>query len=149
MRLVFGIFVLFVSSPLFGVDQALEDPALEARARALMTELRCLVCQNQSIVDSDAGLAQDLRDIVRERVSAGESDDVIKAYLVDRYGDWVLMRPPVKPGTWLLWGSPFLLLVFGASIWFLSRRKASEPTPLSEAETARLKALLGDEDRDL
>ena len=92
----------------FAVDpgEKLADPALEARARAIAAELRCLVCQNQSIDDSDAPLAKDLRLLLRERLSAGASDAEAKAYIVSRYGDFVLLRPPLKPQTLLLWGAP-------------------------------------------
>ena len=133
--------------------EALEDAALEAKARAIMLGIRCLVCQNQSIIDSNADLAKDLRVIVRRLVTEGKDKAAVEAYLVDRYGDWVLLNPPVDPRTWILWASPLLLLVFGGSLW-LRRRRAQEttasasdpaPAPLTDAEQARLKALL-DED---
>src|SRR5258708_4608205 len=93
-------------------DERLADPVLEARARTLGQELRCLVCQNQSIDDSNADLAHDLRVLVRERLTAGDTDQQVLAYLTSRYGDYVLLRPPMKPETWLLWfGPPALLLV--------------------------------------
>jgi cytochrome c-type biogenesis protein CcmH len=127
-----------------GVDpQPLADPAQEARARALMHELRCLVCQNQSISDSDAPLATDLRQIVRERVDAGDSDDAIRAYLVARYGDWILLKPPFKPGTLLLWLGP--LLVFSVALALLLRRRrgvSPEPAPLSSDERAALEDVM-------
>ncbi|MDJ0897067.1 MAG: cytochrome c-type biogenesis protein CcmH, partial [Alphaproteobacteria bacterium] len=87
-------------------DEMLDDPALEARARALSKELRCLVCQNESIDESDADLARDLRKIVRERLVAGDTDDEVIGYLTARYGDFVLLNPPVKPLTWALWFGP-------------------------------------------
>lgn len=97
-----------------GVDEAsLEDPALEAEARAIMAGVRCLVCQNQSIEDSNADLAKDLRRIVRERLAAGDDRVEIEAYLVARYGDWILMRPPVNRYTALLWALPLVLLIGG------------------------------------
>lgn len=133
-------------------DEMLADPALEARARALGKELRCLVCQNQSIDDSDAPLARDLRRIVRERLLAGDSDAAIERYLVERYGDFVLLRPPVKPATWLLWVGPFLVLLAGAGLVlvFLRRRPAAavEPAELDPAERKVLEALLAEERRD-
>ena len=91
-------------------DEVLADPALEARAREIGRELRCLVCQNQSIDDSDADLARDLRVLVRERLQAGDSDRQVVDYVVSRYGDFVLLRPPVKPATYALWFGPLLIL---------------------------------------
>lgn len=127
-------------------DEVLDDPVLEARARALGQELRCLVCQNQSIDDSDADLARDLRRIVRERLLAGDTDEEVKAYLVARYGKFVLLEPPVEPSTWLLWGGPFLVLIVAAASvgWFLRRRRpsASVDEVLSEEEEARVRALM-------
>lgn len=128
-------------------DEMLADPALEARARALGQELRCLVCQNQSIDDSDAPLARDLRRIVRERLLAGDSDEQIKQFLVDRYGKFVLLKPPIEPSTWLLWVGPFGVLAIAvvAVRWYL--RRTPRPTPesaeeLSEEEQQRLAALM-------
>jgi len=94
----------------------LSDPALEARARSLQKELRCLVCQGESLDESNADLARDLRRIIRERIAAGESDQAIKDFLVSRYGDFVLMRPPVKPETYALWYGPLLLLLLGGAV---------------------------------
>lgn len=133
--------------------EMLADPALEARARAITREIRCLVCQNQSIDDSDAGLAKDLRVIVRERISAGDGDDEVRQYLVDRYGDFVLLDPPVKPVTYVLWFGPPLLLLAGAlGVALRLRRRAAQklaPAPLSAAEKARLAAILaGDGDAE-
>ncbi|MSP43856.1 MAG: cytochrome c-type biogenesis protein CcmH [Alphaproteobacteria bacterium] len=124
----------------------LQDPALEARARILMQGLRCLVCQNQSIEISDAELAGDLRRIVRERIAAGDTDDQVRAHLVARYGDWVLMRPPVKPSTLVLWaGPPVLLILGGVALWMTQKKRKDEPEPppLTEAEKAQLRALSG------
>ena len=108
------------------------------RYQALIAELRCLVCQNQNIADSNAPLAQDLRAQVQEKILAGQSDTEIKRYLVERYGDFVLYRPPVKRSTWLLWGGPFLLLLLGLSIaWRIfvhrGREAASSQAPDPEA----------------
>lgn len=133
---------LAVTSP----DEMLKDPALEARARALGKELRCLVCQNQAIDDSNADLARDLRRIVRERLIAGDSDEAIKTFLVARYGDFVLLRPPVQPYTWFLWFGPVAVLLVGGALilaFFRGRRRNQIAEPdLDAAERARLKRLL-------
>ena len=92
----------------------LEDPRQEAKAKALMESLRCLVCQGQSIADSDADMAGDMRALVRERIAVGEKPEAIRAWLVDRYGEWVSYKPPVEPLTWPLWAAPLLLLAAGA-----------------------------------
>ncbi len=126
----------------------LPDAALEARAREISKVLRCLVCQNQSIDDSNAGLARDLRLIVRERLVAGDSNDAVIAFVTDRYGDFVLLRPPFKRSTWLLWAGPAGFLVAGGiavAVWFRRRSTAlAEPAPLSEDENRRLARLTGD-----
>jgi cytochrome c-type biogenesis protein CcmH len=124
----------------------LANPALEARARVISAELRCLVCQNQSIDDSDAPLARDLRVIVRERLSAGDSDDAVKQWLVSRYGSYVLLRPPLQWDTAALWLGPAALLAIGSVLVFRAvrrRRGLAETAPLSAAETAALDRLLG------
>ena len=146
--------LLLVAGPAFaaGLSPAdmLGDPAQEQRARAIGHELRCMVCQNQSIEESEADLARDLRRIVRERVVAGDSDTQVKDYLHARYGDFVLLRPPFRPGTALLWASPFLALGGGLiAIWLLRRRAtpAAGPAPLTPAEAARLAALEQDQAR--
>jgi cytochrome c-type biogenesis protein CcmH len=129
-------------------DEIMTDPRLEARARALSAQLRCMVCQNESIDESNADLARDLRLLVRERLQAGDSDDQIRAYLVRRYGDFILLKPPFKPETWLLWGAPFLVLLVGGCIIFIARRRQKSLVPanlLSEAERAKLNALLGED----
>jgi cytochrome c-type biogenesis protein CcmH len=123
-------------------DEVMQDPALEARARVLSAELRCLVCQNQSIDDSDAPLARDIRLLIRERIAKGESNDVVRAYLVSRYGDFILLKPPFKPETWLLWLSPVLILGLGLAAALIARRRAPRSTPaLTAEEEARLAAL--------
>lgn len=107
-------------------DEMLSDPALEQRARAISSGLRCLVCQNQSIDDSDADLARDLRILVRERLVAGESDAEVQQYLVDRYGEYVLLNPRLNEHTWLLWiAAPALLAAGLGGIWMASRRQSS------------------------
>lgn len=129
-------------------DEIMTDPRLEARAHALSAQLRCMVCQNESIDESNADLARDLRLLVRERLQAGDSDDQIRAYLVRRYGDFILLKPPFKPETWLLWGAPFLVLLVGGCIIFIARRRQKSLVPanlLSEAERAKLNALLGED----
>ncbi len=125
--------------------EMLPDPAMEARARAITSELRCLVCQNQSVDDSDAALAKDLRVLVREKLKDGMSDAEVKDYVHSRYGDFVLLRPPLKLDTILLWTAPFLALLAGASaVWSASRRRRAAPvesTELTAQERARLAAL--------
>jgi cytochrome c-type biogenesis protein CcmH len=101
-------------------NEQLSDPRQEAAAKGLMEELRCLVCQGQSIADSDAELAGDMRAMVRQRIAAGERPEAVRAWLVSRYGDWVSYRPPVEPMTWPLWAAPLLLLGVGA---FLLRHR--------------------------
>jgi len=127
-------------------SEMLKDPVLEARARAISKELRCLVCQNQSIDDSNADLAHDLRLIVRERLTAGDSDDQVKAYLVARYGDFILLDPPFKAKTLLLWSGPALVLLLGAGAVVLAYRRrridVSLPAGLSEDEKKRLARLM-------
>jgi cytochrome c-type biogenesis protein CcmH len=128
-------------------DEILQDPALEQRARDLSRQLRCLVCQNQSIDDSDADLARDLRRIVREQLVAGRSDAQIIDYLTARYGDFVLLKPPVKPATWGLWFGPALVLAIAAAglvVYVRARStRSDERTPdLSSEERRRLDALL-------
>ncbi|HMK89876.1 MAG TPA: cytochrome c-type biogenesis protein [Methylocystis sp.] len=128
--------------------EKLADPALEARARAIASELRCLVCQNQSIDDSDAPLAKDLRLLLREQLKKGATDAEAKQFLVARYGDFVLLRPPLKPSTLLLWGAPPLALGLGAIAIAIACRRRNAPAPpgLSAAERERLR-VLGVDDR--
>ncbi len=126
-----------------GADEILPDAAQESRARALSSELRCLVCQNQSIDDSDAPLARDLRLLVRERIKSGDSDASVRAFLVERYGEFVLLKPPLAPHTLLLWMLPFLAL--GGGLLALSRRAGHAQraaVPLSDAEKAELQRAL-------
>ena len=141
------VLVLFAAGFASAVEpnEMLKDPVLEARARAISQEIRCLVCQNQSIDDSSADLAHDLRVIVRERLSAGDSDQQVKNYLVARYGDFVLLNPPFRMKTLILWGGPSALLLLGISIIALAarrRRASAAAPPLSEGERRRLAQLL-------
>ncbi len=126
-------------------DEMLADPGLEARARAISTGVRCLVCQNENIDDSDAGLARDLRILVRERVTAGDSDAEVRAYLVARYGEFVLLNPPAKGANLILWiAGPGLLLIGGgiAALYLRRRQGAAAPAPLTPEEELRLADLL-------
>jgi cytochrome c-type biogenesis protein CcmH len=132
--------------------EALTDPALEARARALSQELRCMVCQNQSIDDSDADLAKDLRRLVRERLAAGDSDRSVLDYIVARYGEFVLLRPVFAPHTLLLWAAPFAALLAGIVGMILVRRRRGsvDPgAPLTEEERAELEAQLAGDSENL
>ena len=138
--------VLALGAPALAVqpDEMLKDPALEARARVLSQELRCMVCQNQSIDDSDAPLARDVRLLVRERLAAGDSDGQVIDFLVARYGEFVLLRPRLNLHTLLLWGAPFAVLLIGALGFLAARRRAgsTEPPRLTTEEEARINALL-------
>jgi len=128
-------------------DEMLPDPALEARARDIGKELRCLVCRNQSIDDSEADLAHDLRVLVRQRLAAGDTDRQVVAYVVSRYGDYVLLRPPFKLDTWLLWGGPGLVLLaglFGLGRYLRRQAGMIAPPPLSADEQGRLADMLKD-----
>ena len=130
---------LAISDP----NEALPDAAQESRAVAIGKQLRCLVCQNESIEDSGADLARDLRKIVRQRVAAGDSDQQVIDWLVARYGNFVRLNPPLEWGTILLWGSPLLALLVGGGIaWAARPRRPAPPAPLSAAEQNRLKSLL-------
>jgi len=142
------VLIVMLVSPVLAVtpDEVLKDPALEARARHLSQGLRCMVCQNQSIDDSDAPLAHDLRILVRDRLQAGDSDRQVLDYLVARYGDFVLLKPPFALRTLLLWGLPPVALVVGmvGLLAALRRRRSTttEPAPLSAAERRRLATLV-------
>jgi cytochrome c-type biogenesis protein CcmH len=128
-------------------SERLADPALEARARALSKELRCLVCQNQSIDESNADLAHDLRILLRQRLVAGDTDQQVLDYIVARYGVFVLLDPPFTPTTWLLWlGPPLLVLGGGGLLLHRARRRHPDPTlpGLSNEESARAALLLAD-----
>lgn len=145
MRALLAALVLLVGVwPAFAVnpDEVLADPALEARARAISANLRCLVCQNQSIDDSDADLARDLRIIVRERLTAGDSDAEAVQYLVDRYGEYVLLNPVVAPHTIVLWVAAPLVLLIGGFVVFVGLRRRRGATAQAAALTDEEKAAL-------
>jgi cytochrome c-type biogenesis protein CcmH len=134
-------------------DHPLPDPAMEAQARAFMRDIRCVVCQSQSIDESDAEIAAQLRNAIREQMAAGKSPDEIRAFLVARYGDFVLLKPPFKASTWLLWGGPFVLVAIGLGVILLQRRQKTAapgtglaPPDLSESDRARVQRLLKGED---
>ena len=151
-RLVPAALLLLVLLALASAANAVEprerlaDPALEARARALSREVRCLVCQNESIDDSDADLAHDLRVLLRERIAAGDDDGQALRFLVSRYGDFVLLKPPVEPATYVLWyGPPLLVALAGAGAVLWLRRRGSAPAevaPLSPEESRRIEGLM-------
>ena len=125
-------------------SEMLKDPALEARARAISQEIRCVVCQNQTIDDSNADIAHDLRVIVRERLTAGDTDQQVKDYLTARYGDFVLLKPPFLAKTFILWMGPAMVLLIGGAIiaLVLGRRRGPQLAPLSDDESRRLARLI-------
>ena len=129
-----------------------DDPVTEQRLISISEEMRCLVCQNESLAGSRSDLANDLRREIRILIKEGKSDDQIRSFMVERYGDFVLYRPPVKPITWLLWIGPFVILVIGivGLLRYLRRRNQAMPsTALSEADNQKIDALLNQEKRDL
>ena len=125
--------------------ERLPDPAQEATARAIFRDLRCLVCQNESIDDSDAELAQDLRRIVREQVKAGKSASEVKAFMTERYGEFVLLKPTFTVGNLALWAGPFLVVLLGAGLLVVRLRNRPADAELTPAEAERLQALAKDE----
>jgi cytochrome c-type biogenesis protein CcmH len=152
MRAVLACLALLLTPAAFAApspDEAFADPAMEHRARALYTQLRCVVCQSQSIDESNASLAEDMRIVVRERLEAGDSDAEILAYMQARYGDYVLMLPPLQANTLALWGLPvFILLAGGLLVFVFVRRQARGlPDELTEEEAAELAALMEEEGR--
>jgi len=148
--LAWGLLLALLAAPSAGAvepGEMLSNPKLEARAQAIGKELRCLVCQNESIEDSGADLAHDLRVLLRQRLVAGDTDQQAIQYIVDRYGDFVLLKPPVEPATYVLWFSPFAVLILGgAGIWLYLRRRsagaASADRPLTPEEQRELDRLL-------
>lgn len=147
MRSLFMALALaLLATPVLALDadEMFADPAMETRARAIGRDLRCLKCNNQSIFDSNAAIAKDLRVAVRDRITAGDSDDEIIAYVRERFGDYVLMRPPVEPYTYLLWLTPVLLLLLGAggAIAYLRQRPAPQTATLSAEDRAEANRIL-------
>ena len=149
------IVLVMIGSPAYAVqpDEIMPDAAKELRARNLSRELRCMVCQNQSIDDSEAPLARDLRLLVRERIAAGDSDRQVLDFLVARYGEFVLLRPRLEPRTWLLWLlTPLALAGGGLALWFQGRRRSrsaagedNSTAKLTAEEQARLEQLIAEE----
>ena len=140
-----ALILCLLAAPLFAVepDEVLDDPVLEERAREISAEVRCVVCQNEPIDSSNAGVARDLRLIIRERLVAGDTNDEVFEYLVARYGDFVLFNPPWRPSTYALWLGPFVILALGFLAVFIAlRSKRGQMTPsLTPEEQARLDAL--------
>jgi cytochrome c-type biogenesis protein CcmH len=141
-----ALFAVALASAAQAVEpsEMLKDPALEARARVISQEIRCLVCQNQTIDDSNADLAHDLRVILRERLQDGDTDQQVKDYLTARYGDFILLKPPFRANTMILWFGPALVFLAGAAliiITTLRRRRMPGPAPLSEEESRHLAQL--------
>jgi cytochrome c-type biogenesis protein CcmH len=145
--------LLLVATHAWAVEpgERLADVALEARARAISATLRCLVCQNESVDDSNADLAHDIRVLVRQRLVAGDTDQQVRQAVVDRYGQFVLLKPPLEPATYLLWFGPVVLLLTGfagVAIWLGRRRVALiDAAPLTPEEQSRLASLLREADR--
>jgi cytochrome c-type biogenesis protein CcmH len=147
LRLFLLLAAFLAPLPAFAVnpDEVLADPAMESRARTLSAELRCMVCQNQSIDDSNAELAKDLRLLVRERIKDGDSDEQVLDYIVSRYGEFVLLKPRFSVRTVLLWGAPVVLILAGGiSMLVFARRRMGKPTGsrLTDDEQAKLDELL-------
>lgn len=145
------LILMLLATPLMAVqpDEVLSDPALEARARELSKGLRCLVCRNESIDESNASLARDLRILLRERLTAGDDDRQAVDFIVDRYGEYVLLNPDLRGANWLLWGAGplMLLLAGGIGLLYVRGRAAQTPAgeiPLSDAEQKRLEDILRD-----
>lgn len=148
--LLTGCILFLATAPVFAVqpDEVLKDPGLEARARQISTGLRCLVCQNQSIDDSDAPLARDLRLLVRERLQAGDSDEEVIDFVVSRYGEFVLLKPRLRSHTWVLWFATPAVFLLALLLLFLGYRRRSSVSrtkaemPLTRAEETKLNKLL-------
>jgi cytochrome c-type biogenesis protein CcmH len=134
---------LMAAEPAPAPDRPLPDAVQEARARALFADIRCVVCQHEAIADSPAGIAADMRRLVREEIAAGRTDARVRDDLVRRYGDFVLFTPPLRLGTWLLWFGPLAaLLAVGAGLLWVARRRGAEAVPLSVAEETELARIL-------
>jgi len=144
-----GAALLLLSLPAFAIfqEKPLADPQQEARAQELMRDFRCLVCQNQAISESHADLAGDMRAIVRERIAAGDDNDAVRQYFIDRYGDWVLLDPPLNRKTILLWAGGGVILLVGIGLIFIRMRRSTRAgaqgqTALSDTEKAELERLM-------
>lgn len=150
MRALALLLLLTIAWPALAQEAALPDPVQEQRARDLSREIRCVVCQSQSVADSDADIAKELRVLIREQIAAGKTDDEIRDYLVARYGDFVLFEPPFKATTLVLWVGPFALLLaggIGVAVYFRRRAPdAARPAELSSDERGRVARLLNDEE---
>ncbi|MEM9573723.1 MAG: cytochrome c-type biogenesis protein [Pseudomonadota bacterium] len=152
--IIFALFISWSTGAALAVnpDEILSDAALESRARDISANLRCLVCQNQSIDDSDAELARDLRVLVRERLVSGDTDAQVMKYVVDRYGEFVLLRPTFSIRNFILWGTPVIVLILGGfAAYSYSRQQnsTSATSSLSSEEEERLSKLLDERDKDL
>ena len=145
-RLLLAIAAVLCIAAASDPAERLRDPAQEARARALFTQVRCLVCQNESIDDSEAQLAGDLRHIIRQQVAAGRSDEQIRQFLVARYGEFVLLKPPFSLGNLALWVGPFVVVIVGGLLLAALLRRRSPAGDLTREEETRLAALLQDRD---
>ncbi len=151
LLLIYAALLCFGTS--FAKDAAplAQDPVVEQRLISISEEMRCLVCQNESLAGSRSDLANDLRREIRTLIQEGKSDDQIRTFMVERYGDFVLYRPPVKPITWLLWVGPFVILIIGIAglMMYLRRRNQSIPsTTLTEADNQKIDALLNQDRKD-
>jgi len=143
-RLVFALALApSLALAVFLPADRLPDAAAEARAQSIGREVRCMVCQGQSIEDSDADLARDLRRLIRERLQTGEDDDTVRRFLQTRYGDFILLRPPVSAATALLWATPALAFAFGLYLVRRRRNMTAGPAPLTAEEETRLRELTG------
>ena len=141
--------LLLFSASSFVFAQTAPDPALDARVRALSAELRCLVCQNQTVADSDSGVARDMRDQVRTQLAAGKSEAEVKTYMTDRFGDFVLYNPPFKATTVVLWAGPFAVLLLAGFLLIRRLRKSSvahAPAVLTDEDRNRARAMLNSKD---
>jgi len=153
MRWIIAVLFVFLAAPTLAVepDEMLSDPVLEARAREISKDVRCVVCQNQDIDSSNAGVARDLRILVRERLVAGDTDQEVLDYLVARYGDFVLLKPPLKPSTYLLWFGPgfvFLMALLAGGRALARARNTANAATLSPQDEADLNAYLASKESD-
>ena len=142
LTLMISLLFFHVGATATDTPLSFPDPNLQNRYLHLLEELRCLVCQNQSLADSHADLAQDLRNEVYRILDEGESDEAVIQFMVERYGDFVLYRPPVKPTTWLLWTAPFFLTITAVAVVYFRRRRPHQSIPLDDTERTKLEELL-------